>query len=97
MLLGVLAFIVWFAWNTIRAKEIARRAGQQACTDAEVQFLDQTVQNHKLWLCRDERRRLQLCRVYLFEFTRHGGERYQGRVILIGGRVYEVEMDAYKI
>ncbi len=96
-LLSMIGLLVWYVWDTIRSKEIARQAGQQACAEAQVQFLDQTVEHRKLWFCRDERKKLQLCRLYIFEFTRFGGERYHGRVVLLGKRVFEVEMDAYKI
>ncbi|GMR03752.1 MAG: hypothetical protein BMS9Abin22_255 [Gammaproteobacteria bacterium] len=97
ILLLVVGLSVWYWWDGIRAKEVARKAGREACSQAEVQFLDDTVEKKKAWLRRDERGHIQLCRLYFFEFTRAGERRYQGRVVLLGKRVGEVEMDAYRI
>ena len=62
-----------------------------------MQFLDDTVERKKLWLRRSRMGSLQLCRVYFFEFSSDGAERYQGRIIMLGQKVGEVEMDAYRI
>jgi hypothetical protein len=88
---------LWYWWDNLKAKEIARDAGREACSYAEVQFLDDTVVKRKAWLRRDEHGRMQLCRLYFFEFTRLGERRYLGRVVLLGKRVGEVEMDAYRM
>ena len=78
-------------------KEIARVAGSNACSKAQVQFLDDTVQNKKVWLRRNEFGKLQLCRIFFFEFTNDGSERYHGHIVMLGRRVEEVHMDAYRI
>jgi hypothetical protein len=62
-----------------------------------VQFLDDTVALKKLWLRRAEDGRLQLCRIFFFEFTSDGAYRYHGRIVLSGKQVREVAMDAYRI
>ena len=87
----------WFWWDTLQAKQRARDAGLNACQTASVQFLDDTVEHKKLWLRRGPRGNLQICRLYFFEFTSDGSERYHGRVTLVGENVKEVEMDAYRI
>ncbi len=96
-LLGIPAALIWYWWDTMQCKEIARLAGQQACNNAQVQFLDDTVALKKLRLRRAEDGRLQLCRIFLFEFASDGMYRYQGRIVLAGKQVREVEMDAYRI
>lgn len=88
---------VSYWWDTLRAKEIARHAGLAICRRNEVQFLDDTVERKRLWLRRNEQGRLQLCRLYFFEFASDGAQRYQGRVTLLGHQVHEVEMDAYRL
>ncbi len=88
---------LWYWWDTLRTKEIARSAGLNACQQASVQFLDDTVERKKLWLRRNRIGSLQLCRLYFFEFSSDGAERYQGRITMLGHKVREVEMDAYRI
>lgn len=88
---------LWYWWDTVRTKEIARGAGLRACRNANVQFLDDTVERKRLWLRRNTQGQVQLCRLYFFEFTSDGAERYQGRIVMFGQSLREVEMDAYRI
>jgi hypothetical protein len=97
LLVGVLVAVTWYWWDTMQCKEIAKRAGQQACRNADVQFLDDTVAVKKLWLRRAENGRLQICRLFFFEFASDGEYRYQGRVVLTGKQIREVAMDAYRL
>jgi hypothetical protein len=97
LLLILLIVGLWYWWDTLRAKETARIKGLDACQRASVQFLDDTVEQKKVWLRRNRKGNLQFCRLYFFEFTSDGAERYQGRITLLGQRVKEVEMDAYRI
>lgn len=97
LLTTILLLLLWYWWETMQCKEIARHAGSRACRDAGVQFLDDTVEHKKIWLRRNEYGRLQLCRLFFFEFSSDGAHRYQGRIVMLGQRVQEVEMDAYRI
>lgn len=97
ILAGILLAVTWYWWDTMQSKEAARKAGKQACTNAQVQFLDDTVELKKLWVHRNERGRLELCRIFFFEFTSDGSSRYQGRIVLTGSVVRDVQMDAYRI
>ncbi|NOY72484.1 MAG: DUF3301 domain-containing protein [Gammaproteobacteria bacterium] len=98
---GFLIFFVIFVvtiWiQGMRAKENARAAGEKACKEGEVQFLDDTVQKQKTWLGRTPQGWLQIRRLYLFEFASDGAKRYQGQVILHGNRVISVELEPYRI
>ena len=97
LLLAVCAALLAYWWDTMRCKEIARQAGIAACKQAQVQFLDDTVQHKKVWLRRNERGRLQLCRLFIFEFASDGVYRYSGRIVMLGARVQDVAMDAYRL
>ena len=97
LLFFILITGLWYWWDTLRTKEIARLAGLNACQQASVQFLDDTVELKKIWLRRNRLGSLELCRLYFFEFSSDGAERYQGRIIMLGQKVREVEMDAYRI
>ena len=97
LLVVILSAITWYWWDTMQCKEIAKTAGKHACHNAQVQFLDDTVALKKLWLRRANNGRLQLCRLFFFEFASDGVYRYQGRIVLTGKQVREVTMDAYRI
>jgi len=92
-----LGAITWYWWDTMSCKEIARVAGSNACSKAQVQFLDDTVELKKFWLRRNSNGHLEICRLYFFEFSSDGAHRYQARITMLGKKVYEVEMDAYRI
>jgi hypothetical protein len=94
--LGLLLLALWYWWDTVRCKEIARGAGLRACQRASVQFLDDTVERKRLWLRRNRQGHVQLCRLYFFEFSSDGAQRYQGRIVMLGQAVREVELDAYR-
>ncbi|MBL1277157.1 MAG: DUF3301 domain-containing protein [Ectothiorhodospiraceae bacterium] len=95
--LATLGTGLWYWWDTVRTQEIAREAGKRACRQAEVQFLDDSVERKRQWFRRNSLGRIQLCRLYFFEFTSDGSQRYQGRVVMFGQSAREVELDAYRI
>jgi len=95
--LAILGTGLWYWWDTVRTQEIARESGKQACRKAEVQFLDDSVERKRQWFRRSSHGRIQLCRLYFFEFSSDGSQRYQGRVVMFGQSVREVELDAYRI
>jgi len=81
----------------MKSKELARIAGRQVCDRHGVQFLDDTVEKKKVWVRRSSNGRLELCRIFFFEFATDGAQRYHGRIIVLGNTVSEVNMDAYHI
>lgn len=91
-----LAAGVWYWWDTLRTKEIARAAGRGACERVNVQFLDDTVVRNKIWLRRNAQGRMQLKRRYDFEFASDGERRYHGSIEVFGVRVSKIDMDAYR-
>lgn len=97
LLVSILLAATGYWWDTMQSKEAAKTAGIQACQNAQVQFLDDTVEQKKIWIRRNERGRLQFCRLFIFEFASDGAYRYQGRIVVIGKRVEEVSMDAYRL
>jgi len=81
----------------LQAKEIARLAGLNICRNNSVQFLDDTVEQKKFWFQRDRHGRLQICRLYHFEFSSDGSQRYKGRITMQGKKIREIEMDAHRM
>ena len=96
-LLLLLAALAWFWLDSLRALEVARNIGKRVCSDANVQFLDDTVANISLALARDKSGRRVLRRGYRFEFSETGNTRLEGQVILLGDKTESVTMEPYQI
>jgi hypothetical protein len=97
LFLLLLIALGWFWFDSLRALEAARVAGRNACRDASVQFLDDTVANIALALVRDESGRRVLRRTYRFEFSETGDSRLEGNLVLLGNKVESVTMEPYRI
>jgi hypothetical protein len=82
ILIGVvcLAYLYWF--NAQKAREIALRAAMDHCLEMEVQMLDGYVALNGIWLKRDNAGKILLHRLFLFEFSSTGNERYNGTVLM---------------
>lgn len=78
---------VWLWLDTLKAREIGILAAQRACADEGLQFLDETVVGNSIRLARDEAGRLQLRRVYVFEYSDTGDNRRSGSVTMLGHEV----------
>jgi len=97
LLLLLLAALVWFWIDSMRALDAARNAVKIVCNKYDVQFLDDAVSGIALALARDELGRLALRRTYRFEFTETGNSRLEGRLTLLGTKVESVIMEPYQI
>jgi hypothetical protein len=97
LFLLLLAALGWFWFDSLRALEVARNIGKHACSDANVQFLDDTVASIALVLARDKSGRRVLRRTYRFEFSETGNTRLEGRLILLGDKIESVTMEPYQI
>lgn len=97
----VLLFVVLagllFWYDSMRALEIARNRGRQACSEANVQFLDDTVAGAGLALVRDSSGHRVLRRTYRFEFSETGNTRLEGQLILLGDKIESVTMEPYQM
>lgn len=89
ILLGVVA-LYWYAG--MRSKEIAVKSARAKCHQFDVQLLDQTVQQTRISLSRDEIGSWKVWRQYRFEYTKTGDDRERGRVIVLGNKVITVEL-----
>lgn len=91
VVLGI-AGLLWFWLDGLRCKEIARAAGRHASEQAQVQFLDDTVELTKLRLRRGAQGRLVWYREYRFEFTRNGDYRIPGTIRMLGQRLTRLDL-----
>jgi Protein of unknown function (DUF3301) len=97
LFLLLIAVLGWYWFDSLRALEIARQKGKQMCSEANVQFLDDTVARVSLQVVRDQSGRRVLRRTYRFEFSDTGNSRLEGQLVLLGSRIDSVMMEPYQI
>ena len=91
------AALVWFWFDSLKARERALEAGPRACERNGLQFLDQTVECVSLWPARDQDGRLVLRRVYRFEFTDNGESRRSGTIVMLGAQVASLTLEPFRM
>src|SRR5262245_36977904 len=95
ILLIVAAALLWA--DSLRARERAVQAGRAACERHALQFLDDTVSFARMRLKRDDEGQLKISRTYTFEFSDTGNNRRHGAIVMLGGRLAELQMEPYRI
>ncbi len=95
LLLIGFALLATYLWTAVKAKEIAIRAGHQACEQKGLQFLDQTVEQYRVRPGLDSRNNPCWVREYQFEFATDGELRYGGQLVMHGHRVHQLTLDPY--
>ncbi len=93
LLLGLLGLGLWFWVDSMNARERAIAAAMKACRELDVQFLDQTVALESMKPARNRQGHLVWRRIYSFEYSIQGIERRQGRAILRGRVLEQVQVD----
>jgi len=91
------AALIAYWLNAMRAKELARYEAKRLCQQSAVLLLDDTVSLQRLRLKRNSFGQMSFLRTYDFEFTLDGEFRYNGEVSLLGKRVLDSRLDAYRI
>ena len=95
LVLILFALVATYLWASVKAKEIAIRAGHQACEQKKLQFLDQTVEQRSVRPGLDSRNNPCWIRKYHFEFATDGELRYGGQLVMQGHRVSSLNLDPY--
>ncbi|MGZ4982284.1 MAG: DUF3301 domain-containing protein [Methylobacter sp.] len=88
------AYLYWF--NAQQVKEIALKAVRANCLNLEVQMLDEYVALDSVRVKRDQTGKMRVQRIFLFEFSSTGNERYNGVCIMLGRRVEVIQMEPYR-
>lgn len=93
-LLGLLlvAALVWLWLDSLKAREIAVLEARAACQSEGLLLLDDTVAISRFGVGRDGSSVLRVRRVYDFEFSSTGNERWMGNVVMLGHRVLVVNL-----
>jgi Protein of unknown function (DUF3301) len=90
-----LALLAWLWYDSMRARERAVAAGQAVCARDRLQFLDETVECTSVRPARNAAGRLQLRRVYRFEFSDDGSNRRAGSIVMLAGEVESLTMEPF--
>lgn len=88
-----LALIGWGWYSGTQAKEAAVRAARRACESHRQELLDQTVVLREVRPQRDGSGRVRLRRRYAFEFSGDGEVRRRGEIVLLAGRMVELNLE----
>lgn len=91
LLIAAAGFIFWN--SSLRARERMLQTCARLCRDLKVQFLDESVVLSSLRLGRGADGWPHFIRVYSFEFSGTGQDRWQGRATLAGRDVLSVQLD----
>jgi len=97
ILLLLLIALIWFWSDSLNALELARLQGKKVCSEANLQFLDDTVENIKTRLARNEEGRRVLQRTYRFQFSETGNSRLEGLLVLSGNKVESLILEPYQM
>ena len=88
----ILFALAWLWFDSVKARDIAVKAAQAACSADDLQFLDETVSIASLKPARDEDGQFVLRRVYSFEYSDTGNNRRPGSIAMLGQEVLFVNI-----
>jgi len=89
--------IVWFWFDSLKAREAGLDAARRACLREGLQFLDETVVGHGLRFARDDAGHVVLRRGFDFEYSLSGDDRYRGSVVIEGRDVVLVDTAQHRV
>lgn len=92
-----LCFIPYVWWIDRGIKQYAYVLAVNYCKQHDLLLLDDTVQQTKFEIKRDEQGSLKIHRYFSFEFTSTGERRYTGTFEYCNKRIRNMQLDAYQI
>ena len=92
----LLGAVVWFWFDSLKARESGLAAARRACQREGLQFLDETVVGHGFKFARDDKGHLVLRRGFDFEYSLSGDDRYLGAVIIEGRDIVLVDTTQHR-
>ena len=85
--LVVLIALIWLWLDSLGARDAGIDAVRMACESENLQLLDDTVAIASLKPVRNDDGRIELRRLYRFEYSDTGNNRRNGSVVMLGKRV----------
>lgn len=95
IVLILLCLLAWFWLDSIKVRELGVKAARESCLREGVQLLDDTVAFRSLRPARDDNGQVLLQRVYDFEYSGSGNDRYRGSVMLLGREVVMLDVSEH--
>jgi len=95
-LLLVLALTGWLWWDTLKSRETGMQAARDICEREGVQLLDDTVFCRSIRPARNDMGQVTLRRIYDFEYSGSGNDRYRGSVMLLGREVVMLDVSEHR-
>ena len=96
-MLTLVALAAWWWMRAREQKELAIHATARRCEELSLKLLDQTVALKRTRLARDAKGRIRVLRVYVFDFTSSGEDRYQGEIELMGWQVLAIRFPPHRV
>ncbi len=93
----VVSMLGYFFWRAVAIREQALHAVKRHLKLLDLQLLDEAVALRSVWVRRDKQRRLSVERVYQFEFSSTGVDRYNGRIIMLDDQVTDILLEPYRV
>lgn len=89
----LLAAAGWLWLDSLKAREVAVSIARSACKAESMLLLDDTVAIAKLSLARGDEGQAALRRVYDFEYSDTGNDRWPGTIVMLGSQVIVVNLN----
>lgn len=87
----LLAALIWLWLDSLKARETAVAEARTACDAEGLLLLDDTVAIQRLGFGRDDGV-LRVRRIYGFEYSDSGNDRWAGTLVMLGARVLVVNL-----
>lgn len=94
-LIIILAAVAGWWWHIHGQRDYALKCIKAHCQKLNLTLLDGYVALKKITLKKDHNNKLRLARIYSFEFTVTGEQRYTGYITLFGYYVEHIELPPY--
>lgn len=89
--------LLLYWWHSGAYKGHARALATAHCQSLNLQLLDQSMVICSIWPEKSAQGGFSLRRIYRFEFTSTGAQRYQGSLVLCAMKLRSIELEAYRI
>lgn len=97
LLFAFAGFVLHYWWQSGEFKARALAYVRQYCAEMNLQLLDDSMVIKGYRPCRDINGGWFIRRIYQFEFSSTGHQRYGGFIILNGARMASIEVEAYQV